>query len=267
MTWDPGQYLKFAGERMRPALDLAARIPLRAPRAIVDLGCGSGNTAQMLGERWPVATITGIDGSQEMLVRARAATTGQERYRWQETDIASWQPEAPVDLVFSNAALHWLDDHPGLFVRLFDTVAPGGVLAVQMPDNFAAPSHVALHDTVTSVRWRGRLASRLRPVPVASAAEYYGWLAPRAGAIDVWTTEYLHVLPAGDGSEHPVVAWTRGSALTPFLELLDAAATAAFLADYTACIAAAYPRLADGRVLFPFKRRFIIAVRANAAGT
>jgi trans-aconitate 2-methyltransferase len=265
VTWDPGQYLKFAGERMRPALDLVARIPLRAPPVIVDLGCGSGNTAQLLGDRWPDAAITGLDGSKEMLAQARTATAGQDRYRWQEGDIVSWRPAAPVDLVFSNAALHWLDDHPRLFARIFDAVAPGGVLAVQMPDNFTAPSHVALHDTVTSARWQARLAARVRSAPVAGSAAYFGWLAPHAHAVDIWTTEYLHILPAGDGVEHPVVAWTRGSALTPFLELLDKAGRADFLADYAARIAAAYPRLPDGRVLFAFKRRFIVAVRANVA--
>ncbi len=267
MTWDPGQYLKYAGERMRPALDLLARIPLSAARTVVDLGCGSGNTAQMLGGRWPQAVITGIDSSEAMLTRARAGTGGQPRYRWQQADIGCWQSDAPVDLVFSNAALHWLDDHARLFPRVFAQVAGGGVLAVQMPDNFAAPSHVALHDTVISARWRSRLASRVRPTPVASAVEYFGWLAPGAASIDLWTTEYLHVLPAGDGIEHPVVAWTRGSALTPFLELLDAEATEVFLDDYGRRIAVAYPRLPDGQVLFPFRRRFVVAVRANVAGT
>jgi trans-aconitate 2-methyltransferase len=266
MTWDPGQYLKYAGERMRPALDLLARIPLPGARTIVDLGCGAGNTTRMLGGRWPHAVLVGVDSSGEMLARARAGTEGQQRYRWQEADIQRWRPDAAVDLVFSNAALHWLDDHPTLFPRVFDQVAAGGVLAVQMPDNFAAPSHVALHDTVTSTRWRSRLASRVRPVPVASAAEYFDWLAPRAESVDLWTTEYLHLLPAGDGIEHPVIAWTRGSALTPFLELLDSPAKEAFLDDYGARIAAAYPRRSDGRVMFAFKRRFMVAVRASVAG-
>jgi trans-aconitate 2-methyltransferase len=266
VTWDPGLYLKYAGERMRPAFDLLARIPLPAAQSIVDLGCGAGNTTRILGGRWPQAAIVGVDSSAEMLARARAATEGQQRYRWQEADIERWQPDAGVDLVFSNAALHWLDDHPTLFPRVFDHVSPGGVLAVQMPDNFGAPSHVALHETATSARWRLRLASRVRPAPVASAGEYFDWLAPQAEFVDLWTTEYLHLLPAGDGIEHPVVAWTRGSALTPFLGLLDASAKEAFLDDYGARIAAAYPRRSDGRVMFAFKRRFMVAVRASVAG-
>jgi trans-aconitate 2-methyltransferase len=263
MTWDPAQYLKFAGERLRPAMDLLARVPLAAPAAIVDLGCGAGNVAQVLGSRWPAAAILGVDSSEAMLARARLATSADTRYRWLRADIDRWQSPAPVDLLFSNAALHWLDHHATLLPRLFGAVARQGVLAIQMPRNFEAPSHVALHETVQAARWRARLSARLRPTPVATLAEYYEWLAPGAAEIDSWTSDYLHVLPAGTGDEHPVVAWTRGTALTPFLELLDAIEKTAFLRDYGARIDAAYPRLPDGRVLFAFRRLFVVAVRAG----
>lgn len=262
MAWDPTQYLKFAGERMRPASDLVARIPLAAVSTIVDLGCGAGNVSQLLGARWPGATITGVDSSEAMLAQARAATAAEPRYRWQSGELATWAPGAAADVVFSNAALHWLDAHAALLPRIFAAVRPGGALAVQMPANFDAPSHTALAATVQDDSWREQLGARLRPRPVARADEYYEWLAPRAGAIDIWTTEYLHVLPAGDGGEHPVVAWTRGTALTPFLAVLDAAGQRRFLADYGTRVAAAYPRRADGRVLFPFRRLFIVALRA-----
>ncbi len=261
MAWDPTQYLKFAGERMRPAIDLLARVPLDEASAVVDLGCGAGNVSRLLGARWPGAVVTGIDNSEAMLAQAGAATGAEPRYRWRREDLAGWQPEGAVDVVFSNAALHWLDGHAALLPRLLGAVRPGGVLAVQMPDNFDAPSHTALAATVRDERWRPSLGDRLRPRPVARADEYYAWLAPRAGAIDIWTTEYLHVLPAGDGSDHPVVAWTRGTALTPFLGALDAAGQQAFLADYGARIAAAYPLRPDGRVLFPFRRLFVVAQR------
>jgi trans-aconitate 2-methyltransferase len=135
------------------------------------------------------------------------------------------------------------------------------VLAVQMPNQFSAPSHVVLHRTASSPRWRDALTPALRATPVAPLAEYYGWLAGAAAAIDAWTTEYLHVLSATADGEHPVVAWTRGTALTPFLARLDPGAQRAFLDDYRAGIAAAYPPLADGRVLFPFRRQFLVAVR------
>lgn len=264
MSWDPAQYLKYAGERLRPALDLLARVPLAAPATIADLGCGAGNVTRMLAERWPDAEITGIDNSAAMLAQARGTLRERPRVAWLEADLAAWAAtaaSASFDLVYSNAALHWIGDHAALFPRLLATVAPGGALAVQMPSNFGAPSHTALHELVESAPWRGRLGALLRPTPVAPAAQYFAWLAPHARTIDAWTTEYLHVLaPAADG-EHPVVAWTRGTALTPFLAALDRDAQAAFVAAYRARIAIAYPPRADGRVLYPFRRTFVVALR------
>jgi trans-aconitate 2-methyltransferase len=266
VPWDPAQYLKYAGERLRPALDLMARVPLAAPRSIVDLGCGAGNVTRLLAERWPGAQVVGVDNSAAMLAKARA--TGIADARWMEVDLAEWAASAPsgaADLVYSNAALHWLDRHEELFPRLLRTVAPGGALAVQMPSNFGAPSHVALRQTVESARWRTQFAHLLRPTPVAEPARYFAWLAGGGAALDVWTSEYLHVLPPSSDGEHPVVAWTKGTALTPFLSALDAPAGRAFVADYTARVAPAYPPLADGRVLFPFRRLFVVAVRAEHA--
>jgi trans-aconitate 2-methyltransferase len=263
MTWDPAQYLKFAGERLRPALDLMARVPLAAPGTIVDLGCGAGNVTRILADRWPAARIVGVDNSPAMLAKARASGVGTAA--WVEADLASWAADAAegaFDLVYSNAALHWLDGHATLMPRLLRAVAAGGALAMQVPSNFSAPSHVALRETVEDPRWRTKLANRLRPTPVADAARYFGWLAPQAAKLDIWTTEYLHVLPPSTDGDHPVVAWTKGTALTPFLSALDPQAQSAFVADYTARVAPAYPPLADGRVVFPFRRLFVVAIRA-----
>jgi trans-aconitate 2-methyltransferase len=259
VTWDPTQYLKYADERRRPALDLIARIPLEAPTTIVDVGCGAGNVTSLLAERWPRTRVIGIDNSSAMLARARHAVGGDPRFEWIEADAATWSPRARVDLIFSNAALHWVDDHAALFPRLFAMVAPGGALAVQMPANHAAPSHTLLAEVANSARWRDRLGTLLRPAPVAPAATYFSLLAPHAHEVDIWTTEYLHVLPAAKEGEHPVVAWTRGTTLTPLLAALGVKAQRAFLDDYAASIAAAYPALGNGRVLFPFRRVFIVA--------
>ena len=262
MSWDPAQYLKYAGERARPALDLIARIPVEAPGTVVDLGCGAGNVTRMLVDRWPQAKIVGVDNSVAMLAVARASTAGNPRREWIDADLEAWAPDGPANVVFSNAALHWHDDHARLLPRLFGWVAPGGALAVQMPDQYAAPSHVALATVVASAAWRDRLGPLLRRAPVAPAAEYFRLLASAAQTVDAWTTEYLHVLPPSRDGVHPVVAWTMGTALTPFLARLDAEAQRAFVDDYTAPIAAAYPALPDGRVLFPFRRVFIVATRA-----
>ncbi|HEY7140124.1 MAG TPA: trans-aconitate 2-methyltransferase [Methylomirabilota bacterium] len=253
-AWDPAKYLEFAGPRLRPALDLLARVPLPAPAAVHDLGCGAGNVTRLLAERWPAAHVTGIDGSAAMLETARAAAPG---VTWVEADLATWRPPRPADLLFSNAALHWLDDHRALFPRLVADLAAGGVLAVQMPRNHGAPSHTEMVAAAEAGPWRERLRPALRARPVAEPAVYHDILAPHVSRLDIWETEYLHVLEG----PNPVVEWTRGSALKPLLDRLQEPERSGFLADYSTRIARAYPARPDGRTLFPFRRLFIVAVR------
>lgn len=262
MSWNPAQYLQYEDARLRPALDLLARVPLERPASIVDLGCGAGNVAQWLARRWPHAQIDGVDGDEAMLDRARANTAGSSSYRWMQADLAAWRPERPVDVIYSNAALHWLDGHETLFPRLMTDVVPGGALAVQMPDNFRAPSHRLLYEVAQSQRWHDAVARFVRPDPVHPPQRYFDWLAPHVRAVDIWTTEYLQVLAAREDGEHPVVAWTKGSALVPMLAALNADARDTFVADYAQRIEGAYRRRDDGTVLFPFRRVFIVAQRA-----
>lgn len=253
-AWDPAKYLEFAGLRLRPALDLLARVPPPAPRVVHDLGCGAGNVTRLLVERWPDAAVTGVDGSAAMLARARQAAPA---VRWLQADLGAWAPEAPADLVFSNAALHWLDDHPRLFPRLLGHLAPGGVLAVQMPRNHGAPSHTEMVAAAEAGPWRASLAPILRRQPVGPPEAYLDILAPHAARLDIWETEYLQVLEG----DNPVVEWTRGSALKPLLDALDEPDRAAFLQAYATRIARAYPRRPDGTTAFPFRRLFLVAVR------
>lgn len=252
MSWDPQQYARFAGQRLRPALDLIARIPLERPRTVVDLGCGTGNVTRILRQRWPDAEITGIDGSPQMLAEARKTDVD---ISWEQVDVAAWQPQARFDLVFSNATLHWLDDHPALFARLARNIDAGGVLAVQMPRNFTAPSHSLMHELASSPPWREALAALLRPQPVLSPEAYYSLLAAVARSLDIWETEYLQVLEG----ENPVAEWTKGTWLAPLLAALAPEQRAAFESEYRNRVARAYPRRQDGRTLFPFRRLFIVA--------
>jgi trans-aconitate 2-methyltransferase len=238
-------------------------VPLDDPRTIVDLGCGSGNVTRLLGERWPDARVVGVDSSPSMLREARAATRDDPRFTFVPADLAQWQPDPPVDLVYSNAALHWLPDHAALFARVAAMVAPGGALAVQMPDNFRAPSHTLIADLARSERWRKQLAAIVREPPVATAVEYFGWLAPLMPVVDIWFTEYLQVLAPRNDGEHPVAAWTKGTWLVPFLEALDAPQRTQFLHEYMQHLARDYPARQDGRTLFPFRRVFIVATRPN----
>lgn len=254
MTWSPERYLAFADHRTRPAIDLLGRVPLRQPERVADLGCGPGNSTRLLVERWPAATVIGIDSSSDMLASARRSGVGAT---WVEADIAAWAPDGALDLIYSNAALHWVGGHETLLPRLLGCLRPGGVLAVQMPRNFEAPSHTLLRATAASGPWADRLAKMLDWQPVAAPDWYYDLLAPQAAALDIWETVYLHVLEGDD----PVLRWTRSTALRRMVQALDVEDCAAFEAAYAVRLRAAYPRRADGRTLFPFRRLFLVAQR------
>jgi trans-aconitate 2-methyltransferase len=252
MTWNPERYLAFGDERTRPAVDLLARVPLAGLARVADLGCGPGNSTRLLCERWPEADVLGIDSSAAMLAKAEHSGI---RARWLESDVAAWTPDAPFDLLFSNAALHWLPDHAGLLPQLLGHLRPGGVLAIQMPRNFTAPSHMLLREVASAGRWAEHIAGRLDDEPVAAPEWYHDLLAPLAAALDIWQTEYLHVL---DG-EDPVLGWVRGTALRPVIAALTSEEQACFEAEYARRLRTAYPRRPDGRTLFPFRRLFIMA--------
>ena len=261
MSWDPAQYLKFSNHRLRPALDLLAQIPLAAPERVVDLGCGAGNVTRFLAERWPQAQFTGVDNSAEMLAKAR---TQLPQAAWVESGIAEWQPEAPVDLIYSNAALHWLPKHPALFARLLGFLKPGGILAVQMPRNFAAPSHTSIDAALDALalpaEQRAAIDADKLNSPVAEPADYYDWIKPLAANVDLWETLYSHVLEG----ENAVAEWVKGTALIPVMNGLggpEAPLCQRFLADYRARTNAVYSRRPDGTTLFPFRRLFIVATR------
>jgi len=254
MAWDPQQYLKFGGERLRPVHDLVARIPLEAPRSVADLGCGTGAMTAILRARWPDANIVGIDNSQAMLDRARAAVSG---IAWQLSDIATWKSEAPLDLLASNAALHWIDDHSTLFPRLLSMLNSGGVLAVQMPAQHNAPSHRIGYELAESERWRDRLKGLVRRHPILDYDDYHAVARPHASSVDIWFTEYVHVL----SGENPVAEFTKGSFVGVWLSALSQSEAHEFEAEYRKAIAAAYPRQADGTTLLPFRRFFLVAQR------
>lgn len=253
MSWNPDQYLKFAAPRLRPAVDLLNAVPLAHPGAVYDLGCGAGNVTRLISERWPAARIVGVDDSASMLARAAQELPAVQ---WVQQGLDSWRAAAPADLIYSNAALHWLPRHRQLFPSLMAQLAPSGVLAVQMPRNFGAPSHTMIAETVLHGPWRAQLEPLLQPSPVAPPEFYYDLLAPLAERLDIWETEYLQVLEGED----PVKEWTKGTWLKQFLDALEEPRRSAFEADYAARLRPAYPRRPDGRTLFPFRRLFMVAV-------
>ncbi len=255
-AWSPAQYLKFADERSRPARDLLAAVPLSKVRRAVDIGCGPGNSTELLVERFPDAEITGLDSSPEMLVAARERLPG---VAFIEADVATWTPEPPTDLLYANAAFQWVPDHQAVLKRLFAALPAGGVLAVQMPDNVATePSHMLMRAVASEAPWAEKFRDPVARETIGTPADYYNMLQSMAARIDVWHTLYNHPL-AGAAA---IVEMVRSTGLRPYLARLDTGEQADFLARYQAKLKEAYPPLADGKVMLRFPRLFIVAVRA-----
>lgn len=258
-AWDAALYLQFADERTRPAADLLARVPLDNPLHVVDLGCGPGNSTELLRRRWPRATIVGIDNSPEMLDAARAAFPAG---RWVRADVAHWSADPPVDVVFANASLQWVRDHGRLLPRLLAQTAPGGVLAVQMPANRESPLWQQVKRLADAPEWRKRLTAAAHAVATESLAFYYDTLRPHCQRLDVWETEYGHILPNAEA----IVAWVRGTGLRPYLDAFETDdQRGRFEERLLQAVRAAYPPRIDGQVLFPFRRAFIVAQREGAS--
>lgn len=258
--WDPSQYARFSDLRLRPALELLARVPLTDPRLIYDLGCGPGEVTQIIAQRWPEADVIGVDNSPQMIEKA-SALTGE--VTWIEADIEKWQPEHAPDLIYSNATLQWLDGHDALFPRLFDLLAPDGCLAVQMPQSWPLPSHRLMRETLArggpegSALGSPALREALDHIWVQEPARYFDLLSPHAQHIDIWETDYLQVLEG----ENPVLEWVSGTGLRPVLNGLDDTDRSRFLEVYASRLRETYPKRANGQTLYPFRRLFIIATK------
>jgi trans-aconitate 2-methyltransferase len=254
MSWSATQYSLFEQQRTRPVRDLVAAIPLASAQTAADLGCGPGNSTEVLAERFPDATVTGLDSSDDMLREARQRLPNVS---FELADIGAWNPAQTYDVILANASLQWVPDHAALYPRLVSRLNAGGVLAVQTPDNLEEPAHRLAREIAASSEWASRIGGVTHP-DRHPAAYYFELLRPHCAEVDVWRTTYHHPLVGGHGA---VVEWFKGSALRPYLQKLDEAAQQAFLETYLRAISQAYPVLDDGTVLLPFPRLFIVATR------
>jgi trans-aconitate 2-methyltransferase len=253
--WSARQYLKFEDERTRPPRDLLAQVPLDKPRRVVDLGCGPGNSTELLIERFPGADVIGLDSSPDMLRQARERLP---RGTFIEADLETWMPQEHTDLLFGNAVFQWLPDHPKVLARLLAALPPGGVLAVQMPDNTQEPALRLMEEVGADGPWAEAIAhSKAARNDLLRPEDFYDLLRPLCSHLDIWHTHYNHVMPDHAG----VVEWFKGSSLRPFYSAVEGKLREEFLAAYTDEIARAYSMRYDGKVILKFPRLFILAVR------
>ena len=249
MTWDPTCYGAHGDFRRRPGLELLARVSIE-PSLVYDLGCGTGELTNELGRRWPAATVIGVDNSEEMLAKTRP----RGNVRFQQQSIEDWKPEEAPDLIFSNAALHWVADHERLFPRLYGELAADGVLAIQMPDNWHEPTHQLIYEEVDSRGWTTRLDGQLLRQPVGKIDQYLKWLAA-ATSVDAWRTTYFQTMSGDD----PVLAWVRGSVLVPVRAALKEEEFRSLEASLAERYRRAYPPRLDGATVLPISRVFLVA--------
>jgi trans-aconitate 2-methyltransferase len=253
--WSAEQYLKFEDERTRPPRDLLAQVPLTDARKIVDIGCGPGNSTELLVKRWPNATVIGIDTSTAMLRQARERLP---KVTFIEANVAHWVQPDGTDLLFANAVFQWVPGHLKHLQRLLSKLPEGGVLAAQIPDSLEEPAHLLMREVAREGPWSKQLSekARLRD-EVPEPGGYYDALSPLCRHLDIWHTIYNHPLPDATG----IVEWVKGTGLRPIMEMLETSERKQYLAEYTARVAAAYHPQADGKVLFRFPRIFIVAVK------
>lgn len=257
-TWDAKTYDRYSDERSRPFFDLLARVGAADAGEVVDLGCGSGAGLAHMARRWTGAHLVGVDSSDDMLTAAETELGRLGSVSLVRAHAETWAPEFACDVVASNALLQWIPDHGGLLTSMAGWLAPGGWLAIQVPGNFDAPSHVLLRELAESPQWTNLLGGVIRGADsVFDAAGYFRILTAAGLSVDAWETSYLHVLTGPD----PVLRWTSGTALRPVLAVLDHDEAQDFSAQYAELLRISYPADETGRVLFPFRRIFAVGHR------
>lgn len=253
--WDAALYSRFERERTLPARDLCAAIPLERAERIIDIGCGIGNSTAVLHARYPEAHITGADLSETMLAAARANHPELEFIRF---DASKDFPglTGRYDVVFSNACIQWIPEHPRLLRNMLGVLRPGGVLAIQIPMNSDEPIHRIISNLARSERWRSHFPQQ-RVFHSLTQEQYFDVLAAISSDFSLWQTTYFHRMP----SHQHIIDWYKGTGLRPYLSVLGPEDAAAFEAEVLAEVTKAYPKQQNSEIIFRFPRFFLTAIR------
>ncbi|WP_243079081.1 trans-aconitate 2-methyltransferase [Pantoea sp. MQR6] len=253
--WNPELYRKFEVERTRPARELLAQINADEVSQVTDLGCGPGNSTELLVDSWPLALVTGIDTSEAMLAQARIRLPQCEFFN---ADIETWQPDVPQNVIYANASLQWLSEHSTLLPHLVKQLAAGGTLAIQMPDNLNEPSHQLMRKVAEKAPWNSLMSAHaVERKQLLTSDDYYDLLTKAGCEVNIWRTTYYHVM----SDAQAIITWLQATGLRPFLQPLSETQRDAFLKDYHEQLSRAYPKRADGQVLLAFPRLFIVAMK------
>ena len=255
MDWNPQVYLKFKNERTQPSIDLVSRIELRAPDAIIDIGCGPGNSTQVLLDRWPKADLVGLDSSSSMIEAARAEYPGR---KWVIGDASRMSEKNRYDLVFSNATIQWIPDHETLIASLCRLAKEKGAVAIQVPRFDQMPIRKAIGEISRRDDWKAPTDGVEALFTYHDASFYYNQLSRHAAKVDMWETTYFHVLE----SLESLIEFCRGAGMKPFLDRLSKNDDRMrFENEVLEELKKQYPLQPDGKVLFPFIRLFFVAYK------
>ncbi len=249
--WNSLQYKKFITQRSQPAKDLAMRLSAIAPKTVVDIGCGPGNSTKILRDIFPQASILGIDSSPNMIEKAKEDNP--------ELDFAVCDAlflDGKFDIIFSNACFHWIPDHKAFLPTLMGKLNAGGVLAVQMPYNNAEPLYRIINETVADSKWEFDTA-KLENNVTLNPKEYYEILSTCSSSFDIWETRYYHSMP----DCHALVEWVKSAKLRPYLNCLDEKKSKELEAEILAKAEKEYPVMSDGNIIFGFNRLFFTAIK------
>lgn len=255
MSWNSEQYLKFKAERTQPAIDLANRITVQSPTDIIDIGCGPGNSTEILKKRYPNAAVVGADNSENMLEAAR------KKYPDIEFIICDASRDlgrlcGKFDIVFSNACIQWVPDHHKLLREMMSLLKEGGELAVQIPMNYDEPIHKIIGETASSEKWRDKFNDP-RHFYTLTPEKYYDILSEISSDFSMWQTTYFHRMK----SHSNIMEWYKSTGLRPYLETLSPADKEEFEKDIFTEVEKAYPKQANGEIIFRFPRLFFKAVK------